>query len=186
MTKATGIGRGKNPASWNNTKRGAAHHRWNVGRMLSEDGYVKVRVGVEHPLADPNGYAYEHLLVWCSAGRPRPGPDETLHHLSEDKDDNRLDNLELKTRVAHSTQHHATLSDENVRAIRERFAAGEDGTRLAAEFGVPFQRVYRLVRGETRLSAGGPIQSGCLRGKSRAGRLLDGVQHDGYPKGGAA
>jgi hypothetical protein len=38
-------GRGKNPASWGNAKRGSEHPRWNDGRMLNEDGYVKVRVG---------------------------------------------------------------------------------------------------------------------------------------------
>ena len=43
---------------------GPEHHRWNEGRMLSEHGYVKVRVGKDDTLADPNGYAYEHLLVW--------------------------------------------------------------------------------------------------------------------------
>ena len=108
VTKSTGIGRGNNPASHGNTKRGAEHHRWNAGRMLSTDGYVKVRVGVEHPLADPNGYAYEHLLVWCAAGRPHPAEGETLHHGNEDRTDNRLSNLELLTRGKHNATHLAT------------------------------------------------------------------------------
>ncbi|AIO29307.1 hypothetical protein [Burkholderia cepacia] len=34
-------GRGKNPSSWNNTKRGSDHHRWNNGRMLGNDGFWK-------------------------------------------------------------------------------------------------------------------------------------------------
>jgi hypothetical protein len=135
MTKSTGVGRGKNPASWNNTKRGADHHRWNAGRMLSEDGYVKVRVGAEHPLADPNGYAYEHLVVWCAAGRPRPADGETLHHKNEDKTDNRLDNLDVLTRADHNALH-----------IAER------GRKTNGQF------------------------------KKAAGRLLDGVQHDGFPE----
>lgn len=105
MTKSTGVGRGSNPKSWGNTKRGKEHHRWNTGRMLNEDGYAKVRVGVEHPLADPNGYAYEHLVVWCSAGKQRPEPGETLHHCNEDKTDNRLVNLELITRSEHNAHH---------------------------------------------------------------------------------
>lgn len=107
MTKSTGVGRGNNPRSHNNTKRGADHHRWNQGRMLSVDGYVKVRVGVEHPLADPNGYAYEHLLVWCAAGRTRPTGGELLHHINEDKTDNRLGNLELLSRCDHNALHNA-------------------------------------------------------------------------------
>jgi len=105
MTKSTGVGRGNNPRSHNNTKRGSDHHRWNDGRMLNGDGYVKVRVGIEHPLADSNGYAYEHHVVWCAAGRHSPGPDQTLHHRNEDKADNRLGNLEMLTRGDHNAVH---------------------------------------------------------------------------------
>ena len=75
--------------------------------MLSSHGYVKVRVGREHPLADPNGYAYEHLLVWVAAGRSRPGHGELLHHRNEDKTDNRIENLELVTRAQHNAIHNA-------------------------------------------------------------------------------
>jgi hypothetical protein len=85
--------------------KGSANHRWNDSRILNEDGYVKVRVGRDHPLADPNGYAYEHLVVWCAAGRPRPGRGQLLHHQNEDKTDNRLSNLELITRAEHGKHH---------------------------------------------------------------------------------
>lgn len=159
-----GRGKGRKP-------NGSEHYRWNDRRMLSEHGYVKVRVGKEHPLADPNGYAYEHLLVWVSAGRPRPIHDsQLLHHRNEKKTDNRLSNLELLDRVAHAAEHQGErmLTDEQVRAVRNRFAAGEDGTALAGEFGVPFQRIYRIVKGQTRMGAGGPIQTGSLRGRKKS------------------
>lgn len=73
--------------------------------MLNDDGYVKIRVGSDHPLADPNGYAYEHLVVWASAGRPLPADNELLHHKNEDKADNRLPNLELMKRSKHGELH---------------------------------------------------------------------------------
>lgn len=107
MTKATGVGTGNNPRSWGHHKAGSDHPRWNDGKIMSSDGYVKVRVGIEHPLADPNGYAYEHLLVWVSAGHPRPPPGWLLHHGNEDKADNRLSNLELMTKVEHNRRHMA-------------------------------------------------------------------------------
>lgn len=132
--------------------------------MITAEGYVKIRVGRDHPLADPNGYAYEHLVVWCSAGRPRPVRGQLLHHENETKTDNRLGNLRLRTRLSHAADHHTMVPDEAVRAIRERYAAGEVGTALAEEFGIPMQRVYRFVHGETRMSAGGPICDGDLRG----------------------
>jgi HNH endonuclease len=91
----------------NGHRRGAEHPRWNTARIVSTQGYVKVRVGRAHPLADPNGYAYEHLLVCVSAGNPRPGPDEVLHHRNEDKTDNRIGNLELLTKGAHNAHHNA-------------------------------------------------------------------------------
>lgn len=106
-------GRGKNAASHANRPKGAEHYRWNSGRMLSDEGYVKVRVGVDHPLADPNGYAYEHLIVWCSAGLARPADSETLHHKNEDKTDNRFGNLELLTRAEHNSHHIAERGRRN-------------------------------------------------------------------------
>jgi len=83
---------------------GDAHYRWNDGKIISSHGYVKVRVGTDHPLADPNGYAYEHLLVWVSAGHSiRPG--EVLHHINGCQQDNRLSNLRKMTKEEHNAWH---------------------------------------------------------------------------------
>jgi hypothetical protein len=88
-----------------NHRRAASHPRWNDTRIESSTGYVKIRVGIDHPLADPNGYAYEHLVVWVAAGRAAPPPGFVLHHRNEVKDDNRLDNLEVKSRADHNAEH---------------------------------------------------------------------------------
>jgi hypothetical protein len=90
-----------------NHARASANGRWNDGKIINEDGYVKIRVGRDHPLADPNGYAYEHLVIWAAAGRELPGPNELLHHRNEDKADNRLANLEKLTRTDHAHHHDA-------------------------------------------------------------------------------
>lgn len=147
-----------------NHARGAKHHRWNDGRLVSSHGYVKVRVGRAHPLADPNGYAYEHLLVWVAAGRPKPTRSQILHHKNGNKLDNQLRNLEILDRVTHAAEHQPMVADSVVSEIRERYAAGENGTDLAREFGLPQSRVYRFIKGTTRRSAGGPICKGNLRG----------------------
>ncbi|MEY5098697.1 MAG: endonuclease [Pseudomonadota bacterium] len=75
--------------------------------MLSADGYVKIRVGKTHPLAFGRGYAYEHLVVWVSAGNPRPPKGYLLHHRDEDRTNNRLENLECISRVEHNRLHNA-------------------------------------------------------------------------------
>jgi hypothetical protein len=48
------------------------------GRELST-GYVKLCVGKDHPLANPNSYVYAHLIIWVSAGHPRPRRGQLLH-----------------------------------------------------------------------------------------------------------
>lgn len=151
--------------------------------LMDSHGYVKVRVGAGHPLADPNGYAYEHLVVWVAAGRARPGPDEILHHANGDKTDNRLENLELLSRAEHGLEHHpSALTDAEVRAVRESYASGsEDMPTLARRYGVPVSRISRIVRGEARRGAGGPISTS-NRGKAAAGRLLDGRTWDEVPR----
>lgn len=139
--------------------------RWSERKFITNDGYVKLRVGKTHPIADPNGYAYEHLVIWCAAGRERPKRGWLLHHKNEVKTDNRIENLELLPRASHSVGHNKTaLSDEHVRAIRIAHANGEGDTAvLAKRFSVPTQRVWKIVRGKTRLSAGGPIHKEPLR-----------------------
>jgi len=104
----------------NHKASGSDHYRWNKGRIVNEDGYTKVRVGIGHPLADSIGYAYEHLVVWCAAGNSRPGKGELIHHKNEDKSDNRYENLELTTRKAHN-QHH---NREKQRGEDGRFFTG--------------------------------------------------------------
>lgn len=143
--------------------KGKEHYRWNDKPMVSSHGYIKVRVGREHPLADPNGYAYEHLLVWVQAGNPRPGKNMVLHHKNHDKKDNRIENLQIASRTEHAAEHQPMLSDEDIRQIRTAYDQGALGTSLAEEYGIPTGSVYKIIKGERRADAGGPIATGNLR-----------------------
>ncbi|WP_353265830.1 HNH endonuclease [Gemmatimonas sp.] len=88
-----------------NRPTGARNPRWNPARSVSSHGYLKERVGVGHPLADSKGWAYVHALVWAASGRPMPKEGETIHHVSAEKSDNRIENLALIPRAEHSRLH---------------------------------------------------------------------------------
>jgi len=98
-----------------NHAKASPQHRWKPGGSVASNGYVKIRVGRGHPLADPNGYAYEHLVVWMAAGKQRPAKGEIIHHRNGDKTDNRIGNLQLMTRAAHNTEH---LAREKRRCLK--------------------------------------------------------------------
>jgi HNH endonuclease len=102
-------------------RQGDQHYRWNRGRLSSTEGYAKLRVGIEHPLADSNGYAYEHLVIWVAAGNPRPRPDQVLRFKNGDKADCRIGNLVLGSR-------RVLLAQNNV-----RIANGAGGRYQVAE-----------------------------------------------------
>ena len=82
---------------------------WNpdAKRIIASNGYVLIRVGRGHHLADVRGYAYEHLVVWVSAGFTRPSRSRLLHHISGVKTDNRLGNLKLMSRAEHNHLHNS-------------------------------------------------------------------------------
>ncbi len=77
---------------------GDKHPNWNGGRYVDSHGYVSLYTG-------PNSRAYEHRLVMSShLGRPLR-KDEQIHHVNGDKQDNRLENLEIYDASRHSRMH---------------------------------------------------------------------------------
>lgn len=65
------------------------------GRKLTDGGYVQVLVGADNPMAGRGGYVLEHRHVMAQhLGRPLKRY-EVVHHKNGDRQDNRLENLEL-------------------------------------------------------------------------------------------
>lgn len=164
-----------------NHVRGESHPRFNPDQLLSSHGYVKIRVGAGHELADRNGYAYEHLLVWVNSGRQKPADGCTIHHINENKQDNRIENLQLVSRHEHATLYYKMVSDLDVRDIRVAYAEGKaDMPTLANRYGIPIARVHKFITGLARLKAGGPISTN--NRKKKAGRILDGREWSEFPR----
>jgi hypothetical protein len=74
------------------------HRRTSAGRAkkITPKGYVKIWLGVGHPLAHADGYAYEHRLVMAEWIGRALAPEEVVHHVREDDlQDNARGNLWL-------------------------------------------------------------------------------------------
>lgn len=72
---------------------GPSNPNWKGGRSVASNGYILVRVGVGHHLADCRGYAYEHRLVGEQKIGRRLLPGEEVHHDDENPANNHPDNL---------------------------------------------------------------------------------------------
>jgi hypothetical protein len=80
-----------------------------AGRVVEPRGYVLIRVGKGHHLADCRGYAYEHRLVAEQKLGRRLMPGELVHHDDEIKGNNAGDNLGPTTRPEHAKHHNPRL-----------------------------------------------------------------------------
>lgn len=90
---------------------GERNPAWRGGRTRASQGYVLIRVGKEHHLADYRGYAYEHRLVAESKLGRRLLPGEQVHHIDGRKDNNHPDNLEVMASAVHHNAEHRKRCD---------------------------------------------------------------------------
>lgn len=88
MTKDAGENRRRRKGRY-----GPTNAQWRGGRSVTADGYVLVRVPLDHHLADVRGYAYEHRIVAEQMLGRRLLPGERVRFKSGNKSDTAPHNL---------------------------------------------------------------------------------------------
>lgn len=82
------------------TRKDLLGQRWEPRKRLSGQGYVKIKVHPDDPFypgTGDAGYMLEHRYVMSQhLGRPL-ARNETVHHIDGDRQNNSLDNLQLRT-----------------------------------------------------------------------------------------
>lgn len=96
---------GKLPIFCDRKCRGLSRHRRidNPVRYTDALGYVRTEYWSDE--LKKRVHEFEHRRVWREAGRAVPDG-FVLHHVNENKSDNRLENLELMQRGEHGRHHH--------------------------------------------------------------------------------
>ncbi|HEY1956727.1 MAG TPA: HNH endonuclease [Polyangiaceae bacterium] len=90
---------------------GPKNSQWRGGRSVASNGYVLVRVGKDHRLADVRGYAYEHRLVAERKLGRRLRPGEVVHHVDGNKANNAPVNIEVCASTAEHLVRHRQRAD---------------------------------------------------------------------------
>lgn len=86
-------------ACWGKTRRAESHHNWTGGRIIDANGYILLTdeesLSFLGPHRKSRGYIHEHRKVMAEyLGRPLV-ENENVHHKNGNRQDNRLENLEL-------------------------------------------------------------------------------------------
>lgn len=127
---------------------------WRGGRSLASNGYILIRVGIEHLDADVRGYAYEHRLVAQKKIGRRLRDGELVHHKDENKQNNNPDNLDVKQGNAeHLLEHRKEGSNRRL--------PGEDNSMIlcACECGQKFAKYDSMGRPREYVTGHNPYSS---------------------------
>lgn len=110
--------------------------------VVKDGGYVSV--SLSDGVGKPN-QTLVHRFVWEYFKGPIP-KGSTVDHIDEDKNNNKINNLQLLTRGENSRKGNRILSDEEILALNS-FLGVIEGKEIAKIFGVSPQTVSNIKSG---------------------------------------
>ena len=86
------------------SRPGPMNAKWKGGRYIDGSGYIRVKA-YKHPYRDNDAYVKEHRLVMEAHIGRYLLPNEVVHHINGNPQDNRIENLRLLSRTQHQHIH---------------------------------------------------------------------------------
>ena len=83
---------------------GSRNHNWKGGVTIDKYGY-RLILKKGHPMSNSKGYVPEHRFLMSQHLYRVLDSTEIVHHINENKLDNRLENLELLSPFKHKSIH---------------------------------------------------------------------------------
>ena len=117
----------------NHRRVGALHPRWKGGRKKTQHGYIQVILREGHPFWDmrlENTYILEHRLIMAQHLGRSLTKWEIVHHINGNKEDNRIETLQLTTRQRHRGTYQDAYDDGFRQGLKSRDKALEKEIRL--------------------------------------------------------
>ena len=84
---------------------------WNGGKYITKKGYRMVLIPGHHR-ADKRGHVLEHIVVWENANNLKVPDGYVIHHINENKLDNRPINLKLMKFGEHTAYHNKKRKED--------------------------------------------------------------------------